>query len=128
MNSLLNPEFSTVKVIKKAWGGERISVNNSNYCGKVLFYNRAGAKSSLHFHLEKDETFTCIKGSFIFRYFNNQTGEKEQRIIGVYDVIRLRAGVPHQLEALEDGSEIFEVSTFDDQLDIIRIEPGDNQR
>ena len=130
-NLATNPEFSTVLVVKKKWGGERVSVNTSsgNYCGKVLFYDKAGAKSSFHFHpLHKDETFTCVKGSFYFRYLDGETGQKQQRVLKVNDVVRLRRGIPHQLEALEDNSEIFEVSTYDDPSDIIRIEPGDNQK
>jgi quercetin dioxygenase-like cupin family protein len=34
---------------------------------------------------------------------------------------------PHQLEALEDDSVIFEVSTPDDPKDSYRVEKGDSQ-
>ena len=42
------------------------------------------------------------------------------------DIVRLEPGTFHQLIALEDSSEIFEVST-PDTGELIRIEPGDNQ-
>lgn len=126
-----NPKFGRAIKIPKVWGFELISTNNreSNYCGKILHYNKKGAKSSFHLHpLLKAETFLVISGQFRFRYFDNQTGQKKEKILKLNDTVELNRGVPHQLEALEDNSEIFEVSTFDDQSDIIRIAPGDNQK
>lgn len=128
---LTNPEFSTATKVIKKWGYELISANiiTKDYCGKILHYNEIGSKSSFHLHpLGKDEVFLVKFGSFIFRYFDSEKGQEQERVLRVNDVVRLRSGIPHQLEALEDNSEIFEVSTFDDPNDIIRIEPGDNQK
>ena len=43
------------------------------------------------------------------------------------DCITIERGMPHQLIALEDGSEIFEVSTQHFDEDSYRIRKGDSQ-
>lgn len=42
--------------VEKGWGHELIFATNEKYCGKLLSFNR-GAKFSMHFHHEKDETW-----------------------------------------------------------------------
>ena len=46
------------KVVEKDWGREIWMANNQeeDYCGKILQINQ-GYNTSLHFHLEKHETF-----------------------------------------------------------------------
>ena len=44
------------EIVKKGWGSEIIFANNEKYCGKVLHFKK-GAKFSMHFHKEKEETY-----------------------------------------------------------------------
>ena len=52
--------------VEKGWGSENIWASNDKYCGKMLNFN-AGAKFSMHFHAEKDETWYLIIGRFVVR-------------------------------------------------------------
>lgn len=111
--------------VSKNWGEEIILHNGSDYCGKLLRFNR-GAKFSMHFHLIKKETWYVNKGEFQLNYINPENADKHSKILTEGMIVEIEKGNPHQLIALSDG-EIFEVSTehFDD--DSYRIEKGDSQ-
>ena len=38
--------------VNKGWGFEIVFANNDKYCGKILVFNKAGAKTSLVLHKE----------------------------------------------------------------------------
>jgi mannose-6-phosphate isomerase-like protein (cupin superfamily) len=114
----LNSEF-----VKKGWGKEIIFVNNDEYCGKILCFNK-GKKFSMHYHLKKKETWYINKGKFILNWIDVENGITYSEFLNVGDVITNERGEPHQMEALED-SEIFEVSTKHYDNDSYRIYKGD---
>lgn len=111
--------------VVKAWGYEDIIINNGNYCGKILHFNE-NAKFSMHFHLKKDETWYVNSGQFILSWIDTDRAISNVTILNPGDVMHVRPGQPHQVEALKEG-DIFEVSTehFDD--DSYRILKGDSQ-
>lgn len=111
--------------IPKGWGHELIIHNSDKYCGKVLVFNK-GCKFSMHYHLLKQETWYVNKGSFKYRWIDTEKGETLETILKLGDVVTQYPGMPHQLEALEDG-EIFEVSTQHFDSDSYRIWKGDSQ-
>ena len=111
------------KVVKKGWGKEIWFVNNNDYCGKILCFNK-GKKFSMHYHVEKKETWYIAKGKFLFSWICPTEGKVYSEYLNVGDVITNEKGEAHQMEALED-SEIFEVSTFHKDSDSYRIEKGD---
>jgi mannose-6-phosphate isomerase-like protein (cupin superfamily) len=119
-------EVKSEKVIKK-WGWEEVLINKTLFCGKILHYNNKGSVSSFHFHPSKREYFRCIQGAFCFRYKNSK-GETLATTMAKSDSIYIPNNNPHQLESLEDNSEILEISTYHDDYDVVRIEPGDSQR
>ena len=41
-----------VQIVPKGWGKEIIFVNNDDYCGKILCFDK-GKKFSMHYHLKK---------------------------------------------------------------------------
>ena len=41
--------------IDKGWGYELIFASNDLYCGKIMVFNRKGAKFSMHYHAVKVE-------------------------------------------------------------------------
>lgn len=49
------------EIVKKTWGHERILHNDSKYCMKELTI-LPGFRSSLHRHLQKEETFLVVAG------------------------------------------------------------------
>tara|TARA_B100001059_G_C17838451_1_gene590055 strand:+ start:5693 stop:6358 length:666 start_codon:yes stop_codon:yes gene_type:complete len=111
------------KIVKKGWGKEIWFVNNDEYCGKILCFDK-GKKFSMHYHVEKKETWYIAKGKFLFSWICPQKGIVYNEYLNIGDVITNERGEAHQMEALED-SEIFEVSTFHKDSDSYRIEKGD---
>ena len=105
-------------IVEKLWGREEWIHNDSDYCGKVLVFYRAGNHCSMHYHMKKKETWYVSKGSFLHRRFaiGAENGGIVEAEIRLGDLVNIRPGLPHQLVALEDDSRIFEVSTehFDD--------------
>ena len=114
-------------VDKKGWGYEMIWATNDLYCGKIMVFTREMAKTSMHFHKEKDESWFVNSGSFKLRYIDTSTALVMERVLNSGDTWRNPPLMPHQLEALEAGSSITEVSTPDSIEDNYRIAPGDSQ-
>ena len=106
---------------KKNWGYEITWANNENYCGKIMVFEKTGSKFSMHFHKEKDESWFVNSGKFFVRYIDTQTGTLHEKILKEGETWRNLPLVPHQLEAIEPGSTIYEVSTTDTDNDIFRI-------
>jgi quercetin dioxygenase-like cupin family protein len=111
------------KIVKKGWGKEIWFVNNDEYCGKILCFDK-GKKFSMHYHVDKKETWYIAKGKFLFSWICPQKGIVYNEYLNIGDVITNERGEAHQMEALEE-SEIFEVSTFHKDSDSYRIEKGD---
>jgi mannose-6-phosphate isomerase-like protein (cupin superfamily) len=111
--------------IGKGWGSEEIWATNDKYCGKFLHF-RAGAKFSMHFHKEKEETWNVLKGLFMVKYINTKDASVHEKILNPGDTWHNAPCVPHQLICLEAGT-IIEVSTPDSVEDNYRVQPGDSQ-
>ena len=107
--------------VEKAWGYELIWATNDLYCGKLMVFAKPGAKSSMHFHKNKDETWFVNAGQFMLRYIDTKTGEQKEMLIKEGDTWNNPPLQPHQLEALQPNSIIFEVSTADDTDDTYRL-------
>jgi len=110
------------EVVIKGWGKEIVFVNNGEYCGKILSFEK-GKKFSMHYHLLKKETWYVSKGRFIFIWIDTSKGTKHGEYLEVGDVVTNERGEPHQLIALEDA-DIFEVSTQHFDSDSYRIWKG----
>jgi len=111
--------------IEKGWGHEFIWTTNDKYCGKFLHFKK-DKKFSMHFHVEKDETWYVLEGLFKLRYIETINSKEHEVILKKGDVWRNHPLVPHQLECVEEGT-IIEVSTADSIKDNYRIRPGDSQ-
>ena len=111
------------KIVQKGWGEEIWNHNDEEYCGKLLRFFKAGSKFSLHYHIIKKESWYVGKGSFEYIRLDNEKGVEHTTIKKERTCLTIKRGYPHQLIALEDMSEIFEVSTqhFDEDSYRIRI-------
>ena len=109
--------------IPKGWGKEIEIINNEEYCGKILVFKK-GLKFSMHYHILKQETWYVNKGRFKFWWIDTEKGDKLMRFLELGEVVTIPRGLPHQLEALEDG-EIFEISTQHFDSDSYRVWKGD---
>ena len=113
--------------VDKGWGYELIWATNDNYCGKIMVFEKQGAKFSMHFHKEKDESWFVNTGKFKVRWLDTKTATLYEKELGEGDTWHNPPLQPHQLEALEPMSSITEVSTADSVEDNYRIMPGDSQ-
>lgn len=111
-----------VEIVPKGWGKEIIFVNNDEYCGKLLCFEK-DKKFSMHYHIQKKETWYVSKGSFILIWVETNTGTTHTEYLKVGDVITNERGEPHQLIAVEDA-EVFEVSTKHYDEDSFRMWKG----
>jgi len=118
-----NSKKQTTTIVDKGWGKEIVFVNNDEYCGKILCFEK-DKKFSMHYHLKKKETWYVSKGSFTLIWIETLIGAQYSETLIVGDVITNERGAPHQLIALE-YSEIFEVSTKHYDEDSFRICKGD---
>jgi mannose-6-phosphate isomerase-like protein (cupin superfamily) len=112
--------------VEKGWGSELIWATNDKYCGKLLKFNK-GAKFSMHFHAQKDETWYILSGEFNLRVIDTEKANTTIIKLLPGDTWRNEPMVPHQLICVEEGT-VIEVSTPDSVEDNYRIEPGDSQK
>ena len=126
MGHEIKPEVTQGCIVPKGWGEELIIENNEMYCGKLLIFN-AGCKFSMHYHMNKDETWYVRSGYFRYTWIDTETAEVHEQKLMKDDIVRQRPGQPHQLEAIRRG-EIFEVSTHHEDSDSYRVFKGDSQK
>ena len=109
------------------WGFEIIWANNEKYCGKMLVFKAAGAKTNLVLHKEKRKSWFINAGKFKLHYIDVKTGVLNEAILEEGKTVDLAELSPHQVEALVDGSMIFEVSNTDHIEDVINLSPDVEQ-
>lgn len=112
--------------VAKGWGSELIWATNDKYCGKMMNFNQ-GAKFSMHFHREKDETWYVLSGRFKVIVINTADATQTEYELGVGDTWHNPPLLPHQIICLEAGT-VIEVSTPDSVEDNYRVLPGDSQK
>lgn len=113
-------------LVEKGWGRENIWASNDKYCGKILNF-KEGAKFSMHFHAEKDETWYVLGGKFKVLWIDTNNANINEKELVYGDVWHNPPLQPHQLICIREGS-IIEVSTPDSVEDNYRILPGDSQK
>ena len=118
---------SSIKFVSKGWGFEKWIVNNEEYCGKLLFFEK-NKKCSWHYHIIKDETFYLQSGKIILKYSEeDDINNAKEIVLNKGEKFHIYRGLRHQMIALED-SELFEFSTQHFEDDSIRVLPGDSQK
>jgi len=114
-------------VVQKGWGYEMIWATNDKYCGKIMVFNREGAKFSMHFHKDKEETWFVNSGHFKVRYIDTKDAMVYEKELKEGEVWHNPPLQPHQLICLSKEGSITEVSTPDSVEDNYRVGPGDSQ-
>tara|TARA_R100000008_G_C3576103_1_gene165388 strand:- start:1115 stop:1519 length:405 start_codon:yes stop_codon:yes gene_type:complete len=110
------------RFVEKDWGHEIWMANNpeENYCGKILKINQ-GYNSSMHFHLEKHETFYILEGSLQVDLIDTIDGVKVKKVLNQGDTMEIERGQPHQLIAYDGDVTFIETSTFHKDSDSKRV-------
>ena len=109
------------KRVDKVWGHELWVYNNEEYCGKLLVFEEAYSKFSMHYHIIKKESWYIQKGQFKFDWIDTETATLHTNVLDVGDSVTIERGQPHQLTALKPNSIVFEVSTEHFDEDSYRI-------
>ena len=99
--------LQTLGKVDKGWGYEIVWANNDKYCGKLLIFEHAGAKTSLVFHKEKAKSWFVNAGKFKVSFIDVATGETKQAVLQEGQTADFGQLGPHQIEALEPNSMIF---------------------
>jgi mannose-6-phosphate isomerase-like protein (cupin superfamily) len=111
--------------VEKGWGHELIWATNDRYCGKMMHFN-TGARFSMHFHRDKEETWYIQSGKFVVKWIDTTNANQLEKILDPGAVWHNPPCVPHQLICIEEGT-VIEVSTPDSVEDNYRVMPGDSQ-
>jgi len=122
----INPERLIPTVVSKGWGEEVWMINCPKYCGKLLKF-KDRAKFSMHFHMEKDETWYVLSGNFTFRWIHGETADIIEEELKEGDCVHIPTHLPHQLESNGIGI-IIETSTEHKDEDSLRVWKGDSQQ
>ena len=122
----IEPAFRLAETVEKGWGREIVFANNNEYCGKFLKF-KAGAKFSMHFHIEKRETFFVSEGVVELHWIDMINATPCSKRLGFGQIVDIPRNCPHQIVALENAT-IIEVSTRHKDSDSYRIAPGDSQK
>ena len=112
--------------VEKGWGHELIWATNDRYCGKMMHFN-TGARFSMHFHREKEETWYVQSGKFVVKWIDTKTAAQHEQLLVEGAVWHNPPCMPHQLICLQEGT-VVEVSTSDSVEDNYRVQPGDSQK
>ena len=108
----------------KGWGCEYWIVNNSDYCSKILHFEK-NKRLSWHFHKVKTETFYVLSGRLLLRVGQSDDIREAQEVeLKEHDTYTIHREIRHQLIALED-SKVIETSTQHFEEDSYRITKGD---
>jgi mannose-6-phosphate isomerase-like protein (cupin superfamily) len=107
--------------VEKSWGYELWIHNDSQYCGKLLVFTKAGNHFSMHYHMIKNETWYVQSGEFQYDWIDTENGKRGYTTLKEGDVVYIERGSPHKLIALDDNATIFEVSTEHFDSDSYRI-------
>lgn len=112
-----------IEKVDKTWGYELIRVNNKeeDYCSKILYIN-AGKSTSMHYHLNKHETFYVRTGTLTIITLDPMNAEPQTTKLQEGECMEIPRGMAHQLCALESADvEFDETSTYSADSDSYRV-------
>lgn len=113
-----------IKEVSKGWGSEVWIVNNDQFCGKILYFEK-DKRLSWHFHRLKSECFFLSSGKLLIKYGNDDDiTQAQEEVLEPGECFDVPVGLRHQMIALEE-SYLFEFSTHHEDSDSIRIIKGD---
>ena len=112
----------TENVIQTSYGSEITWANNPDYHGKILLFQKKGAKTPFVMHQHTAKTWFVNSGKFRVRYVNTSTGEIFEADLPEGHVWQIKEMVPTCLTCISDNGSITEVGNGiaeDDTLIVI---------
>lgn len=104
-------------LIPKPWGEQRSFCENEQASVRLFELDRSH-RTSLHYHVLRDEIFVVLDDRVRIQLWDRF------QVLRKHEAIRIPAGVPHCLIALDQSSRILEISIglCDQEKDIFRLE------
>jgi len=101
---------ASAKVVRKPWGEERWLVHGPAPFVMKLIHVRAGQRTSLQFHREKQEANLVLSGRARLHYRRDEGEAVDSCEVGPGSVVYVGPGGVHRIEAVADLT-MLEVST-----------------
>lgn len=105
--------------VEKSWGYELWLVNNNEYCGKELYFDKPGARTSLHYHVEKRETMYCRNGIFVIAFLTKD-GQLDKVKLDPRQSVEIPRECVHSIICIKPGM-LMEFSTTHKDEDSYRV-------
>jgi len=121
-------EITPTGKIDKDWGYEIVWASNEFYCGKILVFEKVGAKTTVVIHKNRKKSWFVNAGRFQILFTDVKTGKSTAAIIEEGKTVDIGEMSPHSIECMAPNSMIFEVGTPDDLADHFRLTPDDTQK
>ena len=113
---LFNPN-SSFGFLPKPWGELVVFRNNASGSSRILYFER-GQRTSLHYHILRDETFFVLDNRLRIQLWDRFVELRR------HQALRVPAGVPHSLIALDAACRVLEIAEgpYESKLDIVRLQ------
>lgn len=98
-------------VIKTEYGLEITWAETAEYRGKMLVFERAGAKLPLHFHKTKNKNWFVNSGQFKVQWVDTSDGKVYAQLLEEGSTFAVPALMPVMLESTKDGSVMAEMGS-----------------
>src|SRR5437660_9337868 len=93
---------ASAKIVRKPWGEERWLVHGPGPFVMKLIRVRAGQRTSLQYHREKQEANLVLSGRARLHYGRDQGAGLESCELEPGSVVHIRPGAIHRIEAVAD--------------------------
>jgi mannose-6-phosphate isomerase-like protein (cupin superfamily) len=115
-------------VEKKTWGSETHVVNRNGYCGKLMTLTGL-EMCSMHFHVEKVETFHVLTGELLVEFTDPDTGKAYEIRVYEGESLTILPGQPHRFGSgnTDEVCQFVEFSTEDSASDSYRVCPSGSE-
>ncbi|MYW90028.1 cupin domain-containing protein [Amycolatopsis rubida] len=111
--------LNEAKVVRKGWGEERWLVSEDAPFGFKVIHLKAGERTSLQYHEQKEEANLIVRGEGVLRYADRAGEDLAARALAPGDIVHVRPLAVHRIEAATDLT-LVEVST-PELDDVIRL-------
>jgi quercetin dioxygenase-like cupin family protein len=99
------------------FGKEIVWADTSDYCSKILIFEKQGSATPLHFHREIKKTWFVNSGKFKVVWVDTKDAKTYAQELVEGGVFHIDALTPVKLTALADNSVIAETSSKKDDND-----------
>jgi len=111
----------TNNVIKTDYGYDIVWTDTDVYCSKILVFEKAAQKTTLHFHKEKIKSWFVNAGKFRVQWVDTADGKMYAQELPEGATFHVPVLMPVQLESLSDNSAMAETSNSNKTDDFYRL-------